>query len=45
MSTRRIIIGLIVCFSIVVFAGQTQSEVSKSNQTVKPPDAERCLKT
>ncbi len=41
MSTRRIIIGLIVCFSIVVFAGQTQSQVSKSNQIVKPPDAER----
>ncbi len=41
MSTRRIIIGLIVCFSIAVFVGQTQSQVSKSNQTVKPPDAER----
>lgn len=41
MSTRRIIIGLIVCFSIVVFAGQTQSQVSKSNQILKPPDAER----
>jgi Spy/CpxP family protein refolding chaperone len=25
----------------VVFVGQTQSQVSKSNQTVKPPDAER----
>lgn len=41
MSTRRIIIGLIVCFSIVVLVGQTQSQVSKSNQIVKPPDAER----
>ena len=41
MSTRRIIIGFLVCFSIAVFAGQTQSQVSKSNQTVKPPDAER----
>ena len=41
MSTRRIIIGLIVCFSIVVFVGQTQSQVSKSNQILKPPDAER----
>ena len=41
MSTRRIIIGFLVCFSIAVLVGQTQSEVSKSNQTVKPPDAER----
>ncbi len=41
MSTRRIIIGLIVCFSIVVFVGQTQSQTSKSNQTIRPPDAER----
>ncbi len=41
MSTRRIIIGFLVCFSIAVFVGQTLSQVSKSNQTVKPPDAER----
>jgi len=41
MSTRRIIIGLVVCFSIAVLVGQTQSQVSKSNQTVRPPDAER----
>ena len=41
MSTRRIIIGLIVCFSIVVFVGQTQSQTSKSNHTIRPPDAER----
>jgi len=41
MSTRRIILGLVVCFSIAVFVGHTQSQVSKSNQTVKPPDAKR----
>ena len=41
MSTRRIIIGLIVCFSIVVFVGQTQSQTSNSDQTIKPPDAKR----
>ena len=41
MSTRRIIIGLIVCFSIALLAGQTQSQVSNSDQTIKPPDAER----
>jgi len=41
MSTRRIIIGFLVCFSIAVFVGQTQSQTSNSDQTIKPPDAER----
>jgi len=41
MSTRRIIIGLIVCFLIAVFVGHTQSQTSNSDQTIKPPDAKR----
>jgi hypothetical protein len=41
MSTRRIIIGFLVCFSIAVFIGQTQSQTSNSDQTIKPPDAKR----
>lgn len=41
MSTRRIIIGLIVCFSIAVFVGLTQSQTSNSDQTIRPPDTER----
>jgi len=41
VARRRIIIGFLVCFSIVVFVGQTQSQVSNSDQTIRPPDAER----
>jgi hypothetical protein len=41
MSTRRIIIGLAVCFLVVVLAGQTQSQASRTRQRVRPPDAER----
>ncbi len=41
MSTRRIIIGFLVCFSIAVFVGQTLSQTSNSDQTIKPPDAKR----
>jgi len=41
MSTRRIIFGLIVCFLIAVFVGQTLSQTPNSDQTIKPPDAKR----
>ncbi len=41
MAKRRIIIGFLVCFSIAVFVGQTQSQTSNSDQRIKPPDAER----
>jgi len=41
MSTRRIITGLFVCFSIAVLAGQTLSQTSNSDQTIKPPDSKR----
>ena len=41
MSTRRNIIGLIVCFSVAVLAGQTRSQVSRTRQRVRQPDAER----
>jgi len=41
MFTRRIMIGLIVCFSVAVLAGQTRSQVSRSRQRVKQPNAER----
>lgn len=41
MSTRRIIIGFLVCFSIAVFVGLTLSQTSNSDQTIKPPDAKR----
>ena len=41
VARRRIILGLIVCFSIAVFAGYTRSQTSNSDQTIKPPDAKR----
>jgi hypothetical protein len=41
MLTRRIIIGLIVCFSVAVLAGQTRSQVIRSRQRVRQPNAER----
>ena len=46
MAKRRIILVLVVCFSIAVFTGQTLSRARSSNQTVispfpKPPDLER----
>ncbi len=41
MSARRIIIGLIVCFSVAVLAGQTRSQVSRTRLRVRPPDTGR----
>lgn len=41
MTRRKIILGSVICFLIAVFVGQTQSQTSKSNQTIRPPDAER----
>ena len=46
MAKRRIILVLVVCFSIAVFTGQTLSRARSSNRTVifpfpKPPDPER----
>jgi len=38
MSTRRIIIGLIVCFSIAVFVGQTPSQTRGRTRTSKTTD-------
>lgn len=44
MSTRRIIIGLIVCFSVVVFAGQTLSQTRGRTRTSKTTDRDRWLR-
>lgn len=41
MSTRRIIIGLIVCFSIAVFVGQTLSQTRGRTGTSKTTDRNR----
>lgn len=41
MSTRRIIIGLIVCFSIAVFVGQTLSQTRGRTRTSKTTDRNR----
>jgi len=44
MSTRRIIIGLIVCFSIAVFVGQTLSQTRERTRTNKTTDRDRWLR-
>ncbi len=41
MSTRRIIFGLIVCFSIAVLAGQTLSQTRGRTRTSKTTDRNR----
>ena len=44
MSTRRIIIGLIVCFSIAVFVGQTLSQTRGRTRTSKTTDRDKWLR-
>lgn len=44
MSTRRIIIGLIVCFSIAVLVGQTLSQTRGRTRTSKTTDRDRWLR-
>ena len=44
MSTRRIIIGLIVYFSIAVLAGQTLSQTRGRTRTSKTTDRDRWLR-
>ena len=44
MSTRRIIIGLIVCFSIAVFVGQTLSQTRGRTRTSQTTDKGRWLR-
>jgi hypothetical protein len=44
MSTRRIIIGLIVCFSIAVLGGQTLSQTRGRTRTSKTTDRDRWLR-
>ena len=44
MSTRRIILGLIVCFSVVVFVGQTLSQTRGRTRTSKTTDRDRWLR-
>jgi hypothetical protein len=44
MSTRRIIFGLIVCFSIAVFVGQTLSQTRGRTRTSKTTDRDRWLR-
>ena len=41
MSTRRIIIGLVVCFSIAVFVGHTRSQTRGRSRTSKTTDRDR----
>ncbi len=41
MSTRRIIFGLVVCFSVAMLVGQTRYQIPRSRQRVRQPNAER----
>ena len=41
MAKRRIILGLVVCFSLTVLTDQTLSRTRSSDRTVKSRDAER----
>jgi hypothetical protein len=44
MSTRRIILGLIVCLSVAVFVGQTLSQTRGRTRTSKTTDRDRWLR-
>lgn len=44
MSTRRIIIGFLVCFSIAVLVGQTLSQTRGRTRTSKTTDRDRWLR-